>query len=209
MYSTWEISYALAGLRVSHSIAAEEQTKADHVIALGFPQPNWVHVSPDPRRIKVDSHNFICAPFSLLKLTNIPQFPKIELELGLRTMLQSRVVTEVRMKRISALEYVDQVAKPSLLNKIQTEIYKIQPYSLRKDTQRLMLQFFNSKVSERTALHALRRSYKTEGLIPYVKGGHNLRAAVARLKYETVEAVAADTDLPTFELLYLSRANDS
>jgi hypothetical protein len=97
------------------------------------------------------------------------------------------------------------VAKPSLLNFIQTEMYKINPYALRKQTQAMILQFFNSQVATTTMIRFLQRSLKQDTLIPLIYQGVPLREAVARLKNETIEDVAKTSGYSTFELLYLSK----
>jgi hypothetical protein len=170
-------------------------------------QPRWVRIINDLTKAKAEDYNIFCASMSELELTNIPLIPKLELNLALQSVLQSEKLTKVDQRKLNPLDYVDLVAKPSLLNKIQTEVYKIQPYSLRKQVQSSILGFFNSTMSEHKLLNFLKRSYKTEGLIELIKQGHNLRDAVTRLRngYESVEVIATDTNIPTFELLYLNR----
>lgn len=205
VYSAWEISDALSQLRVSHSILVKKTTPP-LVRNLSRPQPKWVHVSASVYDLRRGSVNFITASYAELSLTNYPRFPEsMDLDAGLRHMLQNPVLTAPSVTKMRPIDYVNQVSKPSLLNNIQTQVYKIQPYSLRKETQAMILDFFGSKISKKTMVYALRRSFKTAGLIPLMEQGLALRDAVARLKSESVEAVAQDTGIPTFDLLYLSK----
>ena len=204
-YSTWQLSDALTQLRVSHSIKEGARSPA-RVIDCKKAQPKWVHLTTNVKNFRRTSVNFITASHAELSYTNFPRLPTSDdfLEV-LKYALQYPVSVVPEVKQLTNLDYVELVAKPSLLNNIQTLVYKIQPYALRKEVQKLILQYFNSQISLRGVEHNLKRSFKTVGLIPYLREGVGLKTAVARLKAETVEAVAADTGFETFELLYLSK----
>jgi hypothetical protein len=207
VYSLWQLSDALGQLRVSHSVYTQRKTQPPLVRNLRRPQPKWVHVTSDVRDIKSRSVNFITASYAELSLTN---YPKLREDLGdldsaLRHALNNLVSIVPRVDTKQPMDYVNEVSKPSLLNSIQTQIYKIQPYSLRKETQALVLGYFASTISRNKVVRALERSFKTAGLIPLMDEGYGLRAAVARLKQEPLEVVAEQTDISTFDLLYLSK----
>lgn len=202
-YSTWEISEALRYLNVSHSIIDSSGKLLK--INMKRAQPKWVHVSLGTDNKRKDSVNFIVSSFGELGLTNIPLFPNTSLEVALKTMLIENKSIELKIRKMGPSDYVEMITKPSLLNLIQTQLYKIQPYSLRKEAQTLILKFFNSKLGERQLMDFLKRNFKTESLIPLIKEGKGLREAVATLTETNVEEVSKRTGYPTFELLYLRR----
>lgn len=207
-YSSWEVSNALSGLNVSHTVRISS-TLAHEKINLGFPQPRAVHVTDRVKDLVVGSVNFISGSYAELSSTNIPRFPEpgqYELPTALKMMLEStRGSFILRVNSLSALDYVAMVSRPSLLNSIQTLIYKIQPYSLRKDVQDLVLRYFTGQISKTSTKNFLKNSLRTTGLIPLIEGGDALRDAVMRAKHEDVEVVAAETGIAVFDLTYLGK----
>lgn len=205
VFSLWQISSALKKLRVSHSIASKN--KKDIVVDLRYPQPSWVHLSSIPSGIQLESVNFIVSSYAELSRYNYPTLAYQKgVENAVREALTNRSrVVPVTPPKMTALEYVNEISEPSLLNEIQGHVNKIQPYSLRKETQVLVLNYLNSVVSKRSMEETLRKSYKTEGLIVHLKNAELLRQSVARLKKESLEDVATSSGVPTFELLYLSK----
>lgn len=207
-FSVWELSNALSNLQVSHSFRVTNLTDPT-VVNRGKPQPMWVHVTPNIADVQEGSVNFISAAYAVIGMSNIPTFPdpdQYNLELALKVMLESRrPPTKISVNEPRALDYVAMVSKPSLLNEIQTLIYKIQPYSLRKETQAMVLRFFQGKISRNAIVYFLRKSFKTAELISPIERGSTLREAVAASKVESVEAVAKRTGISTFDLIYLGK----
>jgi hypothetical protein len=171
-----------------------------------FDQPMPVHVSDSVKDYRAKTVNFIVASLAELSLTN---FTSLQIEDNLLSSLKAALTKPVFIKPtfkvLTSMDYVNQVAKPSLLNKIQTEIYKIQPYALRKQTQVIVLDYFNNRISQRQLKQMMSNNLKQEAILPLLMQAQSLRDAVARLGKETVEEVAASTGHPTFELLYLSK----
>ena len=206
LYSPVELSHALSLLNVSHSVSVNRLRK-DKIVNLHHSQPRWVRIINDIDGAKSEDHNLICGAMSKLALTNIPKFPDLDLGSALRFVLTSERMTRVEVKKSEYMDYVNLIAKPSVLNIIQTKLYKIQPYDLRKKTQKIIIEFFNSKISEQQAIRFLNRSYKTDSIVELLAKGNELRAAVLKLKSgsETAESISTRTGIPTFELLYLNR----
>lgn len=201
-YSPWEISQALASLRVTHTVTSNRRTvRVNRRLA----QPLAVHVTDDICGYRKGAVNFIVASLAELELTNFTPLTQKPLEAAIKEALLVKTTIVPEVRNLSAIDYVNMVAKPSLLNKIQTEIYKIQPYGLRKQTQALVLDYLNSRISKKGLRNALSNNLKHEALLPLVLSAESLRNAVARLAKETPEVIAADTGHPTFELLYLSK----
>lgn len=202
-HSLFELADTLDKLNVSYSV---KHGGKETVVNNGHSQPKWVHLSSDLTSIKKNSVNFISSSYAELSLTNYPMFSSPNLYEHMKSMLVNPArLEEVIVRKMGVMDYVNSIAKPSLLNKIQTVIYKIQPYSLRKETQALVLDYFCSRISERKMLHTLRRSFKTAGLIPLIEQGSKMRDAVAQVASIPVELISEQTGIPTFELLYLSK----
>lgn len=207
LYSPWDISNSLKHLNISHAVVTSAVKGAGRRVVRyhsGKEQPRWVQVSNTPL-VHPDAVNFISLSFSELNTTNFPRFPPEGIDDGLRAMLCSTLRVVPKVEQYSPMDYVNMVAKPSLLNFIQTEMYKINPYALRKETQAMILQYFNSQVTVKVMTTFLQKSLRQATLVPLILEGIPLRDAVARLKTETLEEVARTSGYSTFELLYLSK----
>lgn len=208
-YSPLEISISLRRLNVSHTRSINGESRK---INRKLSQPMPVHVSDYVTDLRPKTVNFIVAAKAELSLTNYVDLSTLKDRGSDLDSLLAYALTNLRwvvpsVQILSPMDYVNQVAKPSLLNKIQTEVYKIQPYALRKQTQALILDYLNSRVSDRQIKQAMSNNLKLELILPMVLEAKSLRDAVARLKIgkETVEEVALATGHPTFELLYISK----
>ncbi len=200
-HSIVEISYALSALRVSHDMIFKSHSARVNRRKV---QPKHVIVTDNSKGFKKGCVNFITAPSSALDLTNWPRLrgPLVE---SLKRALTTQVSVVPSTKILSYLDYVNLVAKPSVLNLIQTEVYKINPYALRKQTHQIVLDYLNSKISKRNLKDMLSKNLKHEALLPLLISADSLRNAVAMIGKKTVEEIAAETGHPTFELLYLSK----
>jgi hypothetical protein len=208
-YSPLEISISLRRLNISHSRNIGGAVKR---VDRKRDQPLSVHVTDILTDFKPNTVNFIVAAKAELGLTNFVDVATVSNGEGDLDRLLVRALTNPKLivpkiKVLTPMDYVHQVAKPSLLNKIQTEIHKIQPYALRKQAQALVLDFLNNRISDRQLKQAMSDNLKLEILLPKVLEASSLRDAVKRLKAgkETVEEVAISTGHPTFELLYISK----
>lgn len=203
LHSPVQVSYALSELGVSHTLNSGGRKMR---VTKAKVQPYAVHVTTVLRDYRANTVNFIVSSGAELATTNYPRLKdKLDIVEAVREALLSEKSVVPTVKVVSPMDYVHQVAKPSLLNKIQTQIYKIQPYGLRKQTQQLVLAYMASKITKAQIKKALSDNLKHEALLPLILSADSLRDAVARLPAETAEAVAADTGHPTFELLYLSK----
>ena len=200
-YSVVEISYALSALRVSHDV--EFKSHSAHVDRRKT-QPKNVVVTDNPKGFKKGCVNFITAPGAALDLTNWPRL-RGPIREALKKALIAQVSVVPSTKILSYIDYVNLVAKPSVLNLIQTEVYKINPYALRKQTHQIVLDYLNSRISKRNLKDMLSKNLKHEALLPLLLSADSLRSAVAMVGKKTVEEIEAETGHPTFELLYLSK----
>ena len=192
--SSFELSDKLASLMVPHTVRVGSSfavVKGDRSVV--------AYITDNPKKLKRDVVNFVVASYAELSFTNYPTLVSV------KGALRSKDEIKPIVKSMTAMDYVAVISKPSVITKIQTAIYRIQPYSLRKSTQALVLQFFNSQTSWRTLTTVLGRSYKTMPVLELVKEGARLRDAVQELKTKTPETVEAETGIPAFELRYVSK----
>lgn len=203
MFAPLAISKTLASLNVSHTIRSGSRLMR---VNKGYEQPLAVHVTESLTDYREGTVNFIVSSAAALASTNYPVL-KGDIDKCVKAALLSRTLIVPEIRVISYMDYVDQVAKPSFLNKIQTQIYKIQPYKLRKEIQQLVLAYLASKVPKKKIKTVLADNLKLEELLRLIvsEEAGNLRAAVARTNSEGADAVSSDTGFPTFELLYLSK----
>ena len=201
-YSPLEISHTLSKLSVSHTINVGRKIR---FVNRKREQPLAVHVTQDVKDTR-KGVNFIVAAAAELELTNYSALPADMplIDTLLDALIEAKMIIPKVVRRTS-MDYVNLVAKPSLLNKIQTEIYRIQPYQLHKQTQLIVLDYFNSRVSVRQLKTLLADNLKHAALLQLLLKATSLRDAVARLKKESLEDVAATSGHPTFELLYISK----
>lgn len=194
--SAWEISDELTQLRVSHTIRMGLKFSA---VQLKSAQPRPVHVT-DVFQFK-PGVNFIVGSYAALAQTNIPVMKDV------KDALQNPIKVQLQTTSMSALDYVRAVAKPSVLNRIQTLVYKIQPYSLRKEVQAKIIQYFTGQISISKMANFLKRSYKTTPIYELLESGDNLRKAIEQhMKYgKTAEELEVEFGVPAFEIRYLTK----
>jgi hypothetical protein len=206
VYSAWEISQALVGLGIAHTVLGKgpgrkqqravpgSATKASQIIVAD-------HVGSTPP----ESITLVSACYGELSETNYQRFPDGPLVKTIPIVLRTKPSVVPRFLARGAMDYVNLISKPSVLNEIQGRIYKIQPYALRKETNTMVLAYFNSSVSERVMREQLARNMKTEALVPLLKNARHIRDAVKMLSVMSADEISATTGVPTFDLLYLSK----
>lgn len=217
-WSPWELSDGLRRLKVTHTV--DPQTKGEKVRRLNMKhdQPLPVHLTTTLKGLRTGAVNFIATSYSNLSGTNIPLMPKpsgqawdgvAELDLALRHCLTSSRLTSLELASLSVVDFIHMVAKPSLLNKIETEILRIQPYSLRKEVKAMVLNYFNSRCSQAQVSKFLAKSLKFDLLRSFILSGSALRDAISRHKAgEDAEAISATTGVPAFDILYMRAAGN-
>jgi hypothetical protein len=202
-YSLYEISAALKKLRVSHTIVSGHKRME---VSLNRPQPKRVLLLENPAKVDPNAVNFIVASAAELSLTTCSRLRGLPIVDAVKDALLRDEVIHFDVSIWTAMDYVTTIAKPSKLNFIQTELLRIQPYSLRKEASGMMLKFFRGTASAKTVSQTMRKSSKLTKLWVLIQDYSELRDAVARLSSETPEQVSISTGIPTFELLYISRA---
>lgn len=210
-HSPWELSDALRRLRVTHTLDPIDKGAKTKRINLKRSQPLPVHVTTRLDKLRVGAVNFIVTSHSQLSGTNIPPLYRVRetLEEDLKAALTSARLVSLEMVAVSVVDYINMVAKPSLLNKIETQILSITPYALRKEAKVMVLDFFNGRASDRALSQFMSRSLRLEQLKSIVLQGKNLRAAVARKKAGgDAELIGAEMGVPAFDIMYLFNAGN-
>lgn len=101
--------------------------------------------------------------------------------------------------------YVSAATNPSCLNLIQTAIYKINPYQLRKEVQALCISYLAGGISKTKLKQRLKSNHKLEPLRLLMDSAdtEKLRAAVQECKTGNVETVAQAYNLEPYEIRYV------
>jgi hypothetical protein len=202
-YSIPELSSALNTLGYCHRIRSRLHGKIECIS--GDKTRRSIFLVDDPALVVENALNFIVASLAELSLCNSARLKALPLNQALREALATKRQSPYTYKVMSAMDYVNLIARPSKLNGIQTEILRIQPYSLRKEANAAVLAYLRGG-SARALKEVLRKSSKLEKLLAFTLDNVELREAYARAAKEGVEAVATSTGIPSFELMYLRKA---
>ena len=218
-YSSLQISEILRDLNVSHTLEGGLRHLTRQVYGSGIEQPAWPIVVDRVRAIPKIQTNidrqilFICDCRAALLNTNTyrdlwPENRGSDIVVKFQNVLTRAVRATgwtLAISEPTTMEYVESATKPSYLNLAQSLLYKITPYSLRKEVQQLMVSYL-AGIASYTALHKrLKSSLKLQALhellsLPKAK---ELREAVLLLNMYSAEEVAKKTGFETFEILYL------
>lgn len=204
MFSLAEISDALRYLNVEHVLRLKASCSAELKVPGKGTSYSRVVLTDDLTRVQANAVNFISASIAELSLTNAARLQALQIEDAVAEALKRGSVIEFTYKELTAIDYVDMIAKPSKLNAIQTELLRVQPYSLRKEANKAIIEYFRGG-SLKAMQQVMNKSSKLSRLAFHVKSNTELRGAVMRLKNESAEHVSADTGIPSFELLYVTR----
>lgn len=220
-----QVSEALRQLRVSHTIEGGYMRHMVYTIdGLSKVQPAWpivvdtLKAVPKVRTKKERMIYLICDSRAALANTNADKllWPESRethggLSSALRLALNSAHVANEEWALVrtdpSIDDFVNASSKPSFLNHVQTAVYKINPYDLRKEVQSLVILYLSGKVSPTKMRAKLKSSFKLEALLLLMTDPQagKLRAACeeALRKKVTVEEIAKRTGVASFDLLYI------
>jgi len=203
-FSLAEISDALRYWNVEHVLRLKASCAAEIKVPGKGQNYQRVVLTDDLTRVQANAVNFISASIAELSLTNAERLQALSIEESVWEALHRGSIVEFQYRELTALEYVDMIAKPSKLNAIQTELLRVQPYSLRKEANAAIIAYFRGG-SLKALQRVMNKSSKLSKLATYVKSNIELRNAVMRLKTESVDQVSADTGIPSFELRYITK----
>lgn len=187
---------------------------------LGHLQPAWVGIVPGLSYLSryTSKHNrqilIICDSLSSLATCNLGILDTQDLS-NIAGCLRSALMAATKeplngwhlvRKQPTTQDYVDGATKPSYLNFIQTSLYRISNYPLRKEVQALVIKYLNSDIQLKVLMNKLQSSYKLAELQDLLKNDKavNLRNAVAAYKAsQRLELTAKEFKTETFEILYV------
>src|SRR5690606_38027543 len=87
---------------------------------------------------------------------------KDALTFALSNPIDERCRLKVKDKTVD--DYVNEATKPTLLNHIQTALYKITPHELKKEVQKMVISYLAGKESKTRLFDKLKSSYKLDTL---------------------------------------------
>lgn len=222
-YPPLQVSEALHELNMSHSIAGSIRSQRITYDGLSTQQPVWpVIVDSIESMLKVRTKRdrlvyFICDSRAALATTNIYRNLWPENRAGdLRTGIKNALVTSRNLNQwtltrdeTTITDYVNIATKPSILNDIQSAFYKINPYSLRRETQLLCIGYLSGYASFTEMKRNLTSNFKLERIYKLMvdERAKALRQATMMLSSMKVEEAAKLTGFDTFELLYISKSS--
>lgn len=223
-YSPIQVSDCLRSLRMSHTLEGGVKHAVCTVDGLCKEQPVWpivvdkVKALPKLRTRTERSVLFVCDAGSALATTNIsnvlwPEQRSINILEDIKKALIAAHQCSTEWLLINneptTLDYVKSASNPSFVNGCQDALYRITPYTLRKEVQQLMISYLAGTASYTALNRKLKTSLKLQTLSDLLHSAKakELREAVGMLSRTSVEEVAKKTGFQSFELLYISRSN--
>src|SRR6202022_2301808 len=216
--SPLQVSALLTNLRISHSIIASDLQATETQIHNSKKQPAWPIIVPSIAalaRYKCEYDNqiiLLCDSFAMLSSCNVHIIKPENMDYGMRSALKYATDNtaidgwKLKRKETSINEYVTSATKPSLLNDVQSLLYRVSNYSLRKEAQTLIIGYLAGTESKSKLMAKLSSSYKLDDLKALMKDPlcDNLKDAVdAYKKTKNVEIAASAHNISTFEIMYI------
>lgn len=219
-----QVSEILRSLRMSHSfVGGFGRTMRLTIDGMSVEQPVWPVVIDRVRAIsKVQSDKdrfvyFVCDGRAALALSNVsqilwPEHRELSIDDAIKNaLIVSNQLTQdwtLSVNEPSIDDYVNLAAKPSFLNGVQGLIYKITPYSKRKETQKSCIAYLAGGLNITVLKRQLKASLKLADILTLMDSdkAKNLREAVAALRSKPLEIVSKEYGVETFEILYVVKS---
>lgn len=216
-----ELSELFTKLKISHGYLGRIRNHTSYRVVDGLcaQQPAWPIILDDLSLIRrgcIEQVNILFVIASRAELSHCNLSTRLwpenrELD-PLKTLKQSLLDVDLskswslKNTQPSIQQYVNAATKESFLNHVQTALYKITPYALRKETQEKCIAYLAGHLSMHQLKMKLNSSYKLDNLSQLMLSpkAKALRDAVIQLKHESVEQVAKTSGFEPFELRYIS-----
>lgn len=219
--SPLQIASTLTNLRISHTLVNSDLCLRTNDFHLAKEQPAWPVILPSVHAVskyKCDMENqilFVCDSLALLSTCNMGILRPQDIEASMRRSLEYAIANPMlgwKLVRVepSITDYVSGATKPSYLNEVQTLLYKISNYDLRKEIQGLIIGCLAGAESRTKLAAKLASNHKLDELRILVKDPkfNLLRDAVAmHQRGSAIEVVASATGFENFEILYITRSS--
>lgn len=218
--SPLQVSAVLTQLKVGHTLFKDSLMSPGKELHFDSRQPAWPVVLPTIQamsryRCGADKQILmICDSLALLSTCNLRTLKPHNMEVTLKKALEYAVANPMDGWHLirtepSIKEYVDSATTPSYLNLIQSDLYKITPYDLRREVQALLIGCLAGMEPRAKLVAKLKSSQKLDGLLELIKDPKfmGLKEAVALFRTNgDVDTTALATGYQTFEILYVTRS---
>lgn len=223
--SPHQLSTVLQSLKMSHSlVGGSKRTLHMTVNGLCKEQPVWPIVVDRVRsvpKVRVDMDRavyFVCDARAALSTSNTSQvlWPEHRGLMDITAAVKQALIAanslthdwQFVVNEPTIEDYVNIATKPSFFNHVQSAMYRITPYNLRKEVNLMCVAYLAGSVSVTALKRKLKSSHKLEQLLGLMDSqkARDLRDAVAQARRENVEIVARDTGFEQFEILYVLRS---
>jgi len=211
------LSNVLSQLNVSHSVMACAGPNCQYreLHGTGGEQPAWPVVMQNINELNrvhdyVERDRIIAFVFdSKAAITNSNLTiwsPCIDMYTELQTLLlqEDKEPFKLELRELSALDYVKIASKPSVLSELQSAWCKVNPYSLRKKVQEVIVLYLCADLSKTTMRRTLEFTIHgklIEDLL--AKDGQTLKSAVSMARLKSVDEAATHYDIDPFDINYL------
>lgn len=218
--SPLQLSAALTNIGVSHVVVDSSLQARPTVKDVAKRQPAWPVVVPSVQALKrhwlryENQVLYVCGSMAELQTTNLRVIKNwrenLKQSLTYSTLSPLRNDWVLEIKEPTMADFVSVATKPSFLNHVQAEIYKLTPYDLRKTVQAMTISYLAGVENFGKLKLKLASSYKLDGLKTLLADPtcQVLREAVA--EYRRVgneEEVAKAFGVEPFEIMYLFKSS--
>lgn len=219
-----EVSEILKRFQLSHSVVGGFiRTMAVTIDGLCVSQPAWPVVIDKLKTIpKIKTKRspliyFVCDARASLGQSNASQMLWPErrtksLEDSIKDALTQAIDEDAHwsltINEPSLSDYVLIASKPAFLNLIQGSIYRITPYTKRKEVQKVCIQYLAGMVPMLRVKTLLKSSLKLSDLLSMMDSDKalNLREAIKATKSKPVEQVCKEFGVEQFEVMYVIKS---
>jgi hypothetical protein len=218
--SPLQISAAMTALRVSHVVIDSSLRARPTVVENAAKQPAWPVIMPNIKAVGrhwLDYQQqilYVCGSLAELQSTNLRIIK--DWRTNLAASLKHAVVNpfaedwKFSSNEMPIEDFVHVATKPSFLNHVQNEIYKLTPYDLQRTVRHLILGYLSGTESYTKLRQKLNSSFKLERLKALMADPQCavLKSAVQDYrKSHNEELVAKAHGVETFEILYIVKAS--
>lgn len=214
--SPLQLSATLTNLNVSHVVVDSSLQARPTLKDVAKRQPAWPIVLPSVqalRRFRLPYERqvlYVCGSLAELQETNLRVIRdwRLHLTASLRhavvSPFNSQWVPIIREQPIE--DYVKTATKESFLNLVQTAIYELTPYDLKKTVQLMVVSYLAGELKWRPLQQKLNSSYKLERLKALMSDPQCavLKAAIVEYRKSSLEEIVAKQfGVEPFDILYV------
>ena len=218
--SPLQLSAAFTSSGISHVLIDSSLQARPTVKDVAKKQPAWPVILPSLQALKrhwlpYDQQIlYVCGSLAELQTTNIRIIKNwrasLHKSLSYATFHPLYNDWALEIKEPTMEDFVSVATKPSFLNHVQAEIYKLTPYDLRKTVQAMVISYLAGMEGFTKLKQKLASSYKLDRLKTLMTNPQCqiLRDAVADYrKTGDEEKVAKAYGVETFEIMYLFKSS--